>query len=189
MANCWIARGSFPMKDALLSREPLDTNDEGISVWRAAEIPGIDAESIIYFAMSVFWRAGAHAWSNGKRIVSIDLGHHLEPLRLFLRDEEPFPPDMELIVRLNSLDTFWPGFAMPDSFPQPDGFLVHAFKMLGLTFMLRIGVETGFNTAPSPERIIGVAPMTEIEDFVESIDSYKRALARGMSANRLKKSE
>lgn len=67
-------------------------------MYNAAEIPGIDCQKLIYFAVSVFWRAGAHEWPWQGEYVYSEFGSYLEPMRLFLLDEESFPAGMALSV-------------------------------------------------------------------------------------------
>jgi hypothetical protein len=48
---------------------------------------GVDMDKLAYFALSVFWRAGAHKWKSKYTVkynYSIDLKDYLEPIRRFL---------------------------------------------------------------------------------------------------------
>jgi hypothetical protein len=165
----WVARNCcrgkrFRIREALYAYQP-DAIAEGIAVFRAALIPEIDTEQLSYFAISVFWRAGVHTWTDGRRQVRIDLGPYLEPIRLFLRDETPLPDNMTLTVRVSSLNPCLRRVATPES-RNASGYRLHQFVMMGITFTLEVGgIVDGTKTLctyPSPDRFIGFAPETDL---------------------------
>jgi hypothetical protein len=53
----------FLIQEALLATNPLDAN-ESFAYYSSAAIPTINMEALVYFALSIFWRASAHMWRN-----------------------------------------------------------------------------------------------------------------------------
>lgn len=56
--NCCRYPDGFKIRDAMLAHAPYAAH-EGMTVYEGARIPEIDCEKLIFFAMSVYWRAGA----------------------------------------------------------------------------------------------------------------------------------
>jgi len=166
-----------------LSRNaPVTTLPDGVILYRGASIPEIDSEQLTYFALSVIWRAAVHKWRNGPRTVSLELGPYLEPLRQFLHGEAPFPDCMMVVVRVSSLSDCAPSVNLPVSRPG-SGFKVHAFAILGLTFLVVVGKMLDVighpNTWSSPHHFIGVVPDIDNEDQQRALTRYSKAIARG----------
>lgn len=68
-------------------------------LYRAAQIPEIDIEALVYFALSLYWRASVRTWRLGKtEYRPIHLGPYEEDLRKFLLDERQFPEHAALWV-------------------------------------------------------------------------------------------
>ena len=180
--NCYRGKKAFRIQEALSRNTPVTTLPDGVILYRGASIPEIDSEQLTYFALSVIWRAAVHKWRNGPRTVSLELGPYLEPLRQFLRGESPFPDCMMVVVRVSSLSGYAPSVNLPVSRPG-SGFRVHAFAILGLTFLLVVGKMVDVigqpNTWPSPDHFIGVVPEIDIEDQQRALMRYSKAIARG----------
>jgi hypothetical protein len=63
-------------------------------------------DKFAYFAISVVWRGAAHDWvlpDGGVRRHDAS-GGFVEPMRLYLLGQAPFPPDTSLIVVVGSDD-------------------------------------------------------------------------------------
>jgi hypothetical protein len=91
--------GIFPLLEKLKGiSTPLKTQKSvGYSI---TEAPDIDRKQIAYFALSVFWRASVHTWSqqNGEKI-HIDLGRkYNEEIRRYLLGETEIPRNANLLV-------------------------------------------------------------------------------------------
>ena len=95
---------------------------------------------LVYFGLSVIWRAGVNRWSDDHRTINIDLGPYLEPLRLFLLDETPFPRSMLLAVRVSSLTDYVPSVNYPESRREAIC-RYHGFGVLGVYFVLFVGKQ------------------------------------------------
>jgi hypothetical protein len=86
LAHSYRGPGKFRFREILHANQPMFEGPEGL-IYSTSMIPDLNMEAIIYFASSVFWRAGAHRWRRDRMIINIDLGKYEEPLRLFLRGE------------------------------------------------------------------------------------------------------
>lgn len=183
LANCYRDEQDFKIREALFRQGPAKVREDGVAVYRASSIPEIDAKQLIYFGMSVFWRAGAHSWKRAKDHIHISLGPYLESLRLFLLDQAPFPPKMVLAVRVRSTDALAASANYPIS-ENREGYHVHQFSIPGLVFSLLVGrkvpdADLYYCTAPSLERFIGISPESDREDLHIAGSRAIRAVERG----------
>lgn len=80
--------GAFPLLDDAL---PLSGELSGMGLVDVSKVPGSD--SLLFFALSVFWRA--HATSTG-----VTLGADADALRKYLLGAEPVPTCARLLVQL-----------------------------------------------------------------------------------------
>lgn len=169
LANCYRPDGTFPIRASLTQRVPVFSKG-GLLVYRAARIPEIDCQKLVYFAMSVFWRAGAHSWPWQGDCLHIDLGAYLEPIRVFLMGLAAFPPRTALVVRVSGLDKFQEKTLLPQS-RNEDGYHSHFFMIPGLTFIVAVGGRIpsdalASSTAPAPECFVAINPRSEIEELM-----------------------
>jgi hypothetical protein len=87
----------FLMQDAVTAAKPIASN-ENFACYSGAAIPAIDMEALVYFALSVFWRASAHTWKNVSGYMEgIELGPFEETIRRFLLGEQ-FPDNTVVLV-------------------------------------------------------------------------------------------
>jgi hypothetical protein len=130
---------AFPLLQTLLGCQKtkeaygFDYYDESVS-------PTIDRERIGYFALSVFWRAGAHNWRRpfGSHEL-IDLGWHQEALRLYLLGLSPFPKEMMLYFVVCNDPFSQNRFYTPCKSSAPGNTTTHAFQSRGFNFLLMTG--------------------------------------------------
>ena len=178
LANCYRPDGTFPLRQALLGSQPA-ASDSGTMVYKAAEIPMIDCRKVIYFATSIFWRAGAHEWPWQGGYVHCELGLYLEPMRLFLLEEQSFPVGMALNVLVSSLNQFLEISELPTTV-RADGYHIHRFKIAGLVFVLFVGsrIPTGLirtSAAPAPECFIPISPSYDVQELIK-MSQYARSV-------------
>ena len=178
LANCYRPDGTFLLRQALLSSQPA-ASGSGTTVYKAAEIPRIDCHKLIYFAVSVFWRAGAHEWPWQGGYVHSGFGSYLEPMRLFLLEEQSFPAGMALSVWVSSLDQFLEITELPTA-AKAGGYHIHRFKIAGLAFVLFVGgrIPAEFirtSAAPAPECFIPISPNHDIEELIK-MSKYVRSV-------------
>jgi hypothetical protein len=91
--------GQFPLLDTL-NAIPTPLKMPKWTAYSAAQTPGIDRTKIAYFALSIFWRASVHTWTqeSGEK-TSINLGKkYNEQIRRYLLDETPIPKSANLLV-------------------------------------------------------------------------------------------
>jgi hypothetical protein len=93
----WINRHVFDgtrfrLRDIVLASTPAEeTEDDKLVPYAGTEIPSLDMDKLIYFGMSMFWRASVHKWILSDGEVHVPLGEAEEPLRLFLLGEGGLP--------------------------------------------------------------------------------------------------
>jgi hypothetical protein len=64
----------FLIQEALVATKPIEAN-ESIAYYSSADVAAINMDALVYFALSVFWRASTHRWSNVSGFMEgIDLG-------------------------------------------------------------------------------------------------------------------
>jgi hypothetical protein len=139
--------------------------DNDVRLYAAAAMHEINTEAIIYFAMSVFWRASVHRWVIGGHPIGITLGPYEEPLRRFLVNETDYPDSMSLTVLVGSASKAAELAVNPISSRQ-EGIHCHRFSLPGLTFLLFVGStltteNVALSMAPAPEGFIWIYPAAE----------------------------
>jgi hypothetical protein len=63
LANRYRSDGSFPIRDLLLNASPIETKLDGSRIYEARTVRGLAIDQLVYFAVSIFWRAGVTDWS------------------------------------------------------------------------------------------------------------------------------
>lgn len=98
LGNMWKRTSGFPLQDLLSSIEPVYATDS-FAQYKTNNIPEIDMDALVYFALSIFWRGSAIVWrsAGGPLFPGIDLGPFEEPVRRFLLGGE-FPKDIVVLV-------------------------------------------------------------------------------------------
>jgi hypothetical protein len=176
MAQCY-RDGTFLLRDTLRGIAPLSANPR-ISVYRGIEVPGI--EQLVYFGMSVFWRAAAHEWNVLGKDYQISLGPYEEPIRRYLLGETAFPDKVTLFVRVSDGEEKFLNLAYAPESGNRDGFHVHQLLIPGVLFLMLTGGRIPPNhyrssTAPAPERFISIHPKSEENDLMAMADVVRSA--------------
>jgi hypothetical protein len=150
--------GAFPLYDRLVKQQPLEVT-ESMTVYSAANNPGIDVPKLIHFAIGIFWKAAIHSFGRENGKPRIDLGDNSEALLLFLRGEAPLPDHIALAIAVESGPIRFP--AMIDPFPgdNPD-FKNFFFYVLGMMMQIYIGAKV--RQSPSAAYYINVNPQAPI---------------------------
>jgi hypothetical protein len=181
--ECWMLNHCFQSKsgrfalyaDLINQPELLRVRDD--VYYAGSQLSGV--ASLVYFAMSVFWRAAAHRWKLREEECHIELGPYTEAIGLFLLDRGPVPGHTALITLLAPLDNARPIAHFPkQSGGAADGCRTFEFLIPGVNFVLFTGkrIPQDFMkmcTASSPERVIGVS-----NKIVE--DECSRVMRSGM---------
>ena len=95
-----------PLQAALQSLVPSHV-EPGLKVYNVSNSPGFDLQKLIYFGMSIFWRAAVHNWksSNGKEANKIELGAYEEPIHNYLLGMTPFPDNLAVTIDILAIHT------------------------------------------------------------------------------------
>jgi hypothetical protein len=104
----------FPLLEKLISIPPTAVGENWKS-YSASDTPFLDRAKIAYFALSIFWRASVHSWTeeHGEK-VSLNLGkRYNEEIRRYLLNEAPIPTNARLQVAVCSDQKSQISFFMP----------------------------------------------------------------------------
>ncbi|MFZ0912495.1 MAG: hypothetical protein WBQ76_11820 [Candidatus Korobacteraceae bacterium] len=95
--------GTFPLRDLLQRATPVDSN-VATSVFDARSLSGVDVDRLLYFAASIFWRAGIANWTTKfADAPKIDLKPEImAKFADYLLGNGPFPGETSLIVSVAS---------------------------------------------------------------------------------------
>lgn len=104
LANRYRSDGTFPLRELLLSSTPELQRADGVSIYEARKVPGLMVEQLLYFAASLFWRAGIADWRvRFAEAPKIDLTPDLmDRLRNYLLGNEPFPAAASVFVLVDA---------------------------------------------------------------------------------------
>jgi hypothetical protein len=133
----------FPLLEALSPLAPshivpASALSPKFKVYFEADIPQIDHKRLLYYCMSVFWRASAHSW---KGVTSMKLGPYEDSIRAYLLGKTVFPSNIAVQF-----------FAATDALTQqiifPPGtlnrlgpFKSYGFTSRGLVWWIHVGRE------------------------------------------------
>jgi hypothetical protein len=124
VGNCYRGENNFPLREQIL-RLPaiLESQSPHIIVYSASQAPAIECDKLLYFALSVFWRAAVYDWSirDCRQGVRTFLGPYELRVQDFLLDRAPLPESMALNIRIGSPDRHTGGVMLPLHYNQ-DGF-------------------------------------------------------------------
>lgn len=103
LGNRYRSDGSFPLRELLMSSNPESQEADGTKIYEARKVKGLMVEQLLYFAASIFWRAGIADWrvkfAEAPRIdLSADL---MEKFRNYLLGIGPFPDEASIFVMVD----------------------------------------------------------------------------------------
>lgn len=152
----------FKLQDALIQAGPVAVHPT-IALYAGAAIPSIDMDALVYFAMSIFWRAAVQEWKSIDGLTTrLDLDGHEEEIREFLLGG-PFPADAVVMVSVWPNRQVLPAAHTPRE-GHPDGFKAFDFLVPGIEFRLLLGASIPadlrqFCAQTSPERYVAATTM------------------------------
>ena len=127
----------FPIQKALAATKPIAAN-ENFAYYSSAAIAAIKMDALVYFALSMFWRASAHTWRNLSGLMEgIELGPFEEAIRHFLLGDR-FPADTVILVSIWPTKDVLPVAYTPRRGRAP-GYHCFNFLIPGLEFKLLTG--------------------------------------------------
>jgi hypothetical protein len=105
----------FLLREAIKAGKPEATTPAG-SVFSCKTLDGVDAQKLLYFGTSIFWRAAQKSWNViGKTMQPLRFGPFDDRLRLFLLGKGSFPQKAAFNVWVSDLPEPWLTFSFPIS--------------------------------------------------------------------------
>ena len=143
----WVARNaytgkSFRLQQSILAATPVSSADDPRMIaYAGAEIPEVDMNRLVYFGISLFWRASVHKWWLLDALIHSPLGPHEEMLRRYLLLGEPLDNRVTINVFISPHQRPWPSFStLP--LQTAEGVTIARTFLAGITFELRMGNVT-----------------------------------------------
>jgi hypothetical protein len=92
---------AFPLRDALLSAPSVFTLRQ-IRIIETKALAPVQIDKLIYFAVSVFWKASARQWWGVDHPVRLSLGPYEEELRMFLLGKATLSNRVAVIINVSA---------------------------------------------------------------------------------------
>lgn len=135
---CAKINGEFPLRKVIEQSAPLEVSGE----WRVYSVPveKVEADRIVFFAASVFWRAAVCRFSDTKHLSAlVELGpRYTEEFRQYLLGEAAFPSNAAVVVTISSRRPVLITTATPITLERSPLFH-HFFQVPGIGFDLYVG--------------------------------------------------
>jgi len=134
-------KNKYKFSKILDSYHPIKSN-EHFNVYNGSSIKEIDINKLIYFGVSVFWRASVHRWKIGhEEYININLERkYQEQFRLFLLNKVEFPNNSSIILYVDKEVNF------PAMIPPRGGitgkYFKYKFQVPGFQYILNVGEKT-----------------------------------------------
>jgi hypothetical protein len=142
LENCWQGPSEFRLRNTLQSAASVEP-EPGYHVFGGTKIAGVKTPKLVYFAVSVFWRAAARWWRIDKGpLRRLMLGQYEEHLRLFLLGQGGrLPAGVALLIGVSAAreERYNRVAEYPTPSPRSSGFHTYRFSIPGLTFLLFVG--------------------------------------------------
>lgn len=139
MRNCCRASDQFLLRETLLSVSP-GYFDGQVAVY-SGKTANVDLAKLVYFAVSVFWRAAVSHWIvESTRLEPLELGTGFtEQIRLFLLGEESFPTDAAITTEVLAFHEASLGTAVFPYGGRNGNFHLYSFAIPGVRFDFYVG--------------------------------------------------
>jgi hypothetical protein len=139
LKHCYRGRDVFRLRRLLEQSKPVHADSEAL-VYSAPSVSGLGVESLVYFCISVMWRASVTDWwVSGRKYESISLGsRYQEQLRRYLLGETELPETAAVVVIVSGLNRPVLAFNFPVSY-RLEFCHSHRFHIPGMTFLLGVG--------------------------------------------------
>ncbi|MCU1249937.1 MAG: hypothetical protein JWQ49_2966 [Edaphobacter sp.] len=175
MGNRYRSDGSFPLRDMLVGATPIETKPDGSNVYAARQVLGVDVEQLIYFAASLFWRAGVADWKvKFADAPKIDIDPSLmTALQQYLLALSPFPSQASIFVAVDATTAPWRAMWSPikqNDRPQ----LRYSLYIPGI--IMELGVDL-----PPALRVPSISDATEIIVLSDVVYKYVAAIGASLS--------
>ena len=177
LANRYRSDGSFPLREMLKRTAPVESKQDRSKAYDARKVAGLEVQQLIYFAASLFWRAGVADWRvKFADAEKIDFDTQLmTELQQYLLAKGPFPPWASVFIVLD--ETAAPHRAMWS--PRKQGErpeLRYSLYIPGIIF------ELGVDLAPQL-RNYSISDPTEKIVLSDLVYAYVGAIGSGLTEN------
>jgi hypothetical protein len=148
-----MPNGTFVFRDLLQQANPVATKD-GVSFFTLATVPTVDHEKLLYFAVSIYWRAAVSDWDT-------PLGHYsklaldpvlIEQLRKYLLGTDLFPSSVVLTVVVSAATNPRDVTTLPQFVQEVTQYQQVDWIMPGIGFALLMG-----ENVPAPMQQISLS--------------------------------
>ncbi|MCH7301168.1 hypothetical protein MBA34_19300 [Pseudomonas capeferrum] len=161
VGQLWATQSGFPLFEILRSKEPAATHPlfEGYS---PDSIDKGHLDALVYFAVSIFWRASVWDWQRDKNPYGNGLGarYELEFANFLLSGSKL--NNFCLYIELNSDEKTRRMFSFP-SCVRREGSWYHSFVILGFRFVMVVGA--GESKMKRVCDMFGFNPVVGISDY------------------------
>jgi hypothetical protein len=157
---------NFPLLDFLRTKNGVTLTE--FVAYRQSDTQSIDRDKLVYFALSVFWRASVHIWKQrGGQPITIDLGKtYSEAVRQYLLGQARSPANVTVAVIVCTDSLTQESFFAPNRGFRGD-YSTYNFAAKGLLFFLTLGKLI-------PPQIRRLCTMTGAERFISSRDCQQK---------------
>jgi hypothetical protein len=169
----WVTRfafngRTFRLRDILLNATPVEqTEDDKLVPYAGAEIQHMNMDTLIFFGLSMFWRASVHTWTLLDTEIHLPLGPDEEPLRRWLLGQVCLPANMAMSVMVAGEGMLWRSFVAygpsgEEGMPEKR----YVIMLAGLNFMLVVNSphegDYRWSSTHSPRRYIFISSTMEL---------------------------
>jgi hypothetical protein len=139
MRHCYRGRDRFRLREMLHRAAPIHTDEEN-TIFDASTVAGMEIEKVVYFCVSIFWRASVRRWeSSAQRYDGIRLGpKYQDEIRTYLLGDAEFPPNAAVMFIVSALPRPHLTINFPDTI-RIDSSHAHTLHIPGFTFQLGLG--------------------------------------------------
>jgi hypothetical protein len=170
LGNRYRSDGSFLLRDHLLNASPVEMKPDGSRVFEARTVAGLALDRLVYFAVSIFWRAGIADWRvKFADAPKIDLDASLmTELQQYLLGKAPLPSRVSIFVAVDEAPAPWRAMWSPKK--QNDRPLLrYSFYIPGM--IMELGIDL-----PQKERIPSISDPVELIVLTNAVHSYVAAM-------------
>ena len=142
--HCWRDDKTFRLRDLLVKTPPYPGSSEDTKLYLMDVMPGVDADKIIYFAASVFWRGAARSWTIGDHgYAKLKFERYEEQFRKYLLGQAAFPTRAAMLIFVGSSMAEIENniIAFPNKI-STNGSHIFRFRIPGMTFIMILGARS-----------------------------------------------
>jgi hypothetical protein len=141
LANAYRGKGKFPLRE-FVSQGSTRISLQNADLIDAKDLPNIKLEKLIYFSISIFWKACSRRWQLLDRKVQLEFGPYEERFRQFLLGQ-PFPDTAAVLISISADPAPHLAAVYPHSGGRVQGTRQYRFGIPGMTVWLQPGANFG----------------------------------------------